>query len=268
MIAILTESFGGKWPFWLSPRQCSIVPVAPPFEEYARRVQRSIHDAGFACDFDADTGTTLPKKIRTAQLDQYNLIMVVGEEEAKNGTVNVRTRDNKVHGEFKLEEVLERLRRLKDSKTNNSEDFWVAFLSVPRPLLLVSLRSLYTFLQLFSPFNCRKWSFWFFLLLSGAWSSAVRRFVFFFFDTLDLFAPFCVMRFDNDNPHTNTQSPASSHGHVTFSSPKTVQKTIRTWRPRQLREKTYFEMVLSWLIAWLVLSIRISSQLWIDWLIE
>lgn len=38
MIAILTESFGGKWPFWLSPRQCMVVPVAPPFDAYAKEV--------------------------------------------------------------------------------------------------------------------------------------------------------------------------------------------------------------------------------------
>merc|ERR1719220_976232 len=35
MIAVLTENFGGKWPFWLSPRQVMVVPVGPTFNEYA-----------------------------------------------------------------------------------------------------------------------------------------------------------------------------------------------------------------------------------------
>ena len=39
MIAILTESFAGKWPFWLSPRQCVVVPVGPAFDGYAQQVR-------------------------------------------------------------------------------------------------------------------------------------------------------------------------------------------------------------------------------------
>ncbi len=39
LIAILTENFGGKWPFWLSPRQAMVVPVGPPFNEYALQVR-------------------------------------------------------------------------------------------------------------------------------------------------------------------------------------------------------------------------------------
>lgn len=38
MIAILTESFAGKWPFWLSPRQAVVIPVGPQFDEYAEKV--------------------------------------------------------------------------------------------------------------------------------------------------------------------------------------------------------------------------------------
>ena len=39
MIAILTENYAGKWPFWLSPRQCQVVPVAPTFDGYAQQVK-------------------------------------------------------------------------------------------------------------------------------------------------------------------------------------------------------------------------------------
>ena len=38
MIAVLTESYAGKWPFWLSPRQAMVIPVAVPFNEYASKV--------------------------------------------------------------------------------------------------------------------------------------------------------------------------------------------------------------------------------------
>uniref|UniRef100_A0A2S2N987 threonine--tRNA ligase n=1 Tax=Schizaphis graminum TaxID=13262 RepID=A0A2S2N987_SCHGA len=121
MIAILTESFAGKWPFWLSPRQAIVIPVGPQFDEYSEKVKKEIYEAGFMCDVDVDHGDTLNKKIRNAQLAQYNFILVVGDKEKTANTVNVRTRDNNVHGEFSIEETIRRLQKLKISKTNNSE---------------------------------------------------------------------------------------------------------------------------------------------------
>ncbi|XP_042216054.1 threonine--tRNA ligase 1, cytoplasmic-like isoform X2 [Homarus americanus] len=122
MIAILTESFGGKWPFWLSPRQCMIVPVAPPFDDYAKSVHQQLHDAGFEADYDTDPGDTMNKKIRNAQLEQYNFILVVGEKEKTNNTLNVRTRDNKVHGEHSVADVIQKLTTLRVNRVKNWED--------------------------------------------------------------------------------------------------------------------------------------------------
>jgi threonyl-tRNA synthetase len=39
MAAVLTEHFGGKWPFWLSPRQCIIVPIDPKYIAFAEEVR-------------------------------------------------------------------------------------------------------------------------------------------------------------------------------------------------------------------------------------
>ncbi|XP_030636836.1 threonine--tRNA ligase 1, cytoplasmic [Chanos chanos] len=122
MIAILTENYGGKWPLWLSPRQVMVVPVGPTCDEYAQRVQQEFHNAGLMTDVDLDPGCTLNKKIRNAQLSQYNFILVVGEKEKSSDTVNVRTRDNKVHGERSLAECMERLKQLKASRTRNAEE--------------------------------------------------------------------------------------------------------------------------------------------------
>lgn len=122
MIAILTESYGGKWPFWLSPRQCMVVPVAPPFDDYAKSVKKQLYEAGFEADYDVDPGDTMNKKIRNAQLEQYNFIFVVGEKEKTNNTVNVRTRDNKVHGEHSVPDVIQKLQVLKQNRVQNWED--------------------------------------------------------------------------------------------------------------------------------------------------
>ncbi|XP_065215301.1 threonine--tRNA ligase 1, cytoplasmic isoform X2 [Planococcus citri] len=121
MIAILTENYAGKWPFWLSPRQSVVIPVASAHNEYAHKVKEQIFEAGFNCDVDDDTSDTLNKKIRNAQLAQYNYIFVVGDKEVNAGTVNVRTRDNIVHGEFSIKETISKFEKLKLKKMQPAE---------------------------------------------------------------------------------------------------------------------------------------------------
>ncbi|XP_064867377.1 threonine--tRNA ligase 1, cytoplasmic [Oncorhynchus nerka] len=122
MIAILTENYGGKWPLWLSPRQVMVVPVGPTLDDYAQKIRDDFHRGGLMTDVDCDASCTLNKKIRNAQLAQYNFILVVGEKEKTSETVNVRTRDNKVHGERSVNECMERLKQLKASRSRNAEE--------------------------------------------------------------------------------------------------------------------------------------------------
>lgn len=69
-------------------------------------VQSKIHAAGY--DVEADLSTkTLNKKIREAQLAQFNFILVVGDQERDSDSVNIRTRDNKVHGTKKISETIQ-----------------------------------------------------------------------------------------------------------------------------------------------------------------
>lgn len=122
MIAILTENYAAKWPFWLSPSQAVVIPIAPSLNDYATQVKTQLKDAGFICDTDLDSGTTLNKKVRNSQLAHYNFIFVVGEKELENQTVNVRTRDNKVHGEHTISHVISRFKELKASKESDAEN--------------------------------------------------------------------------------------------------------------------------------------------------
>ncbi|XP_011820653.1 PREDICTED: probable threonine--tRNA ligase 2, cytoplasmic isoform X1 [Mandrillus leucophaeus] len=122
MIAILSENYGGKWPFWLSPRQVMVIPVGPTCEKYALQVSSEFFEEGFMADVDLDHNCTLNKKIRNAQLAQYNFILVVGEKEKINNAVNVRTRDNKIHGEILVTSVIDKLKNLKKSRTLIAEE--------------------------------------------------------------------------------------------------------------------------------------------------
>ncbi|XP_074539384.1 threonine--tRNA ligase 1, cytoplasmic [Halichoeres trimaculatus] len=121
MIAILAENFGGKWPLWLSPAQIMVIPVGGNSESYGKQVVQQFHEAGFMADLNDDQGATLNKKIRSAQLAQYNYIFVVGDKESESGTVNVRSRGGKQLGRRATEEVLTCLTQLRDSRSNIEE---------------------------------------------------------------------------------------------------------------------------------------------------
>uniref|UniRef100_A0AAY4AG97 threonine--tRNA ligase n=1 Tax=Denticeps clupeoides TaxID=299321 RepID=A0AAY4AG97_9TELE len=121
MIAILAENFGGKWPFWLSPAQVMVLPIGGDSEQYGQKVVQTLKEAGFMADLNDDHGATLNKKIRAAQLAQYNFIFVVGEKERVNGTVSVRSRGGKQLGQRSLDEVLTLLKDLKETRSNHNE---------------------------------------------------------------------------------------------------------------------------------------------------
>ncbi|CAH1106531.1 unnamed protein product [Psylliodes chrysocephalus] len=122
-IAVLTESFAGKWPFWLSPRQVMVIPVGPTYDEYAGEIKQQLFQAGFMSEVDSDPGDTMNKKIRNAQLAQFNFILVVGDKEKSSKTVNVRTRDNVVHGEFSLDKLIEKFNNLSNNHLQSENDF-------------------------------------------------------------------------------------------------------------------------------------------------
>uniref|UniRef100_A0A2N9GPI6 threonine--tRNA ligase n=1 Tax=Fagus sylvatica TaxID=28930 RepID=A0A2N9GPI6_FAGSY len=105
MFAILLEHYKGKWPFWLSPRQSIVCPVSEKSQSYALKVQDQIFKAGYHVDVDT-TDRKIQKKVREAQLAQYNYILVVGEEEANTGQVSVRVRDKADHSVMSIENLL------------------------------------------------------------------------------------------------------------------------------------------------------------------
>lgn len=89
-------SLSCRWPFWLSPRQISIVPVAEQYNAYAEIVRKSLHDAGYFVDLDT-SNKQFAKKIRESAIAQYNYTIVVGEKEQASNTINVRPRSDPEH---------------------------------------------------------------------------------------------------------------------------------------------------------------------------
>jgi len=90
-----------------------VIPVHAEFAPYCHEVREKLHDAGFYADVDASKAT-FQKKVRTAQVEQYNFQLVVGKSEVENGTVNIRTRENTVEGEMKVDDFLAKCKHLRD----------------------------------------------------------------------------------------------------------------------------------------------------------
>ncbi|CAI2358937.1 unnamed protein product [Moneuplotes crassus] len=106
-ISILIEHLDGKWPFWISPRQAKVVPISEKFNEYAERVQKALKMNGFHSEIDS-SNAKLPKKIKNAQLDQWNYMLIIGQKEVDAESVNVRARDGSRLGEMKVDDLLEK----------------------------------------------------------------------------------------------------------------------------------------------------------------
>jgi threonyl-tRNA synthetase len=116
LLAILTEHYAGKWPFWLSPRQCTICTVSDTFNPYAEKIYQKLKYEGYQVTLDKG-GATLPKKVRNAQVEQYNYILVVGEEEMNTNTIDVRSREGERLGKYTTQKLLEFFKSLEPAKS-------------------------------------------------------------------------------------------------------------------------------------------------------
>jgi threonyl-tRNA synthetase len=90
-IGVLIEHFAGAWPLWLAPVQIVVMPIADRHLDYARRVQGELAGAGLRVELD-DRVEKIGYKIREAQLQKVPYMLVIGDREAAEGTVAVRSR--------------------------------------------------------------------------------------------------------------------------------------------------------------------------------
>lgn len=95
---IITEHVAGAFPLWLAPEQVRILPVSEKFTEYAAGVAAKLRGHGVRADVDG-SDERLGFKIRGATMSKVPYAIVVGQQEAEAGTINVRCRDTDDLGE-------------------------------------------------------------------------------------------------------------------------------------------------------------------------
>jgi len=88
-IGLLIEHYAGALPFWLSPVQIKIIPIADRHVEYAQKVKKEL--AAFRVEID-DAQETLGKKIREAEMQKIPYLLIVGDKEISSNGVGVRER--------------------------------------------------------------------------------------------------------------------------------------------------------------------------------
>src|SRR6476620_7685369 len=109
-IAILIEHYAGAFPLWLAPVQAAVLPIADRHLEYSRGVRDRLQAAGLRVALDARV-EKIGYKIREAQLQQIPYMLVLGDREAAEGTVSVRSRRGGDLGARAVEVFLDEARR-------------------------------------------------------------------------------------------------------------------------------------------------------------
>ena len=104
-IGMLLENFSGNLPLWLNPNQVKIATVNDRNIKSAKEILEKLNNEDIRVELD-DKNETINKKIRDAQLEKFNYIIVIGDKEEENKTLAVRTRDGKVNFNVKIEDFI------------------------------------------------------------------------------------------------------------------------------------------------------------------
>lgn len=115
-IGIILEHFEGKLPLWLSPIQAEVINVGAGQKKYAEEVRRKLKDACIRVSL-SDENLTVGKRIREAEMRKIPYILVVGEREEKNGTVNVRHYRRGRVGELATDKLIAQIKGEIEKKT-------------------------------------------------------------------------------------------------------------------------------------------------------
>jgi len=109
-IGIIVEKYKGKFPLWISPVQVSVLPMSDKNVSCAEDVLKKLKENNIRADIDKEQ-STIEYKIRKAQLQKVNYILVIGDKEEKDKTISVRNREGKVKYGVKIKDFFEQLEK-------------------------------------------------------------------------------------------------------------------------------------------------------------
>ncbi|MCA0932358.1 threonine--tRNA ligase [Lutimonas saemankumensis] len=101
-IAILIEHTGGNFPLWLTPEQVILLPISEKYENYTKKVLHLLENYEIRALVD-DRNEKVGRKIRDAELSKIPFMLIIGENEEKEGTVSVRKHSEGDLGSYSIE---------------------------------------------------------------------------------------------------------------------------------------------------------------------
>lgn len=115
-LAMLIEKYAGAFPTWLSPTQVIVLPISDKYNNYAEAVINKFKSNNIRVSGDF-RGEKLGYKIREARIERIPYILIVGEQEEKDGTVSVRSRSKGEEGSMYLDELIKRINKEIETKS-------------------------------------------------------------------------------------------------------------------------------------------------------
>ena len=104
-LAFLIEKYAGAFPLWMCPTQVKVLPITDRTLSYAEEIADKLASVGIRVEVDR-RNEKIGYKIREAKLDKIPYVLVVGDKEAQDGTVNVNKRGEEQNGTVSLDEFL------------------------------------------------------------------------------------------------------------------------------------------------------------------
>ncbi len=105
-LAWLIEKYAGKFPTWLCPEQVRVLPISEKYMDYAHQVEAKLKENGILCTVD-NRSEKIGYKIRETRLARVPYMLVVGQKEAEEGLVSVRSRFAGDEGQKTLDEFID-----------------------------------------------------------------------------------------------------------------------------------------------------------------
>ena len=104
-IAILTEHFGGEFPFFIAPTQAIIIPIGESQESYAKELRNALLNVGVYTEID-NKNETLNKRIRNAEKQRVPMILILGAKEQEERIIAIRDRREKQQSTMGFDEFI------------------------------------------------------------------------------------------------------------------------------------------------------------------
>ncbi len=119
-LGILIEHFGGAFPTWLAPTQVKVIPVSNDVhKEYVEEIAHRLKETEIRVELDL-RDEKLGYKIREAQMKKVPFILVIGDKELENQSVNVRQYGHESSSEVKLDEFISKIKKSIENKSLDS----------------------------------------------------------------------------------------------------------------------------------------------------